>query len=313
MKLIQFKKILFFTLFTTVFNTVCLYDFDDACQKIGLSNKGKNLKVIGKKSTNRSHVIILKDRETGKKYIIKQLRKISTNPLHVVQEMLGTYVVNWLGILSQKVIIIPPNEFQKFKKLKDQPATLHTFIDEKPIKNIRRFKKLETRQIKLHSAAKDHGLTRGIIKSIALYGDLPSIIAADTFLGVDDRHRGNLLFSEKLQRFWLIDMDYTYHSALVEACIKQMQKLIKDGTRLPSKEKKALMRYKATLEKLRIKFTKDKLNELLHEFIEQAEIPEKKLKSRSGTSYSTVRSHIEKTTKNIQDLIYLLDKIITRS
>src|SRR5207245_2644112 len=123
------------------------------------------------------------------------------------------------------------------------------------------------------------------------------------FLGIDDRHKANLLFSETLQRFCLIDMDYTYHSALVDACIKQIKKLISNKTKLSDDECKGLIRYKETLERLCAKFTGKKLTQLLNEFIAQAEIPEKALKSKVGLSYATLIAHIEKTTEHIEELI----------
>jgi len=312
MMLIQFKKIILLALLATTFNAYCEYDFEKACTKIGLSDGEKNLKVVGQKNSSRSYVTVLKDKGTGKKYILKQLKRSAGDPIQVVQEMLGTYVVNWLGLLSQKVIIVPREEFKHLKTLKDQPATLHTFIDEKPLKDIRRFKKLQLRQIKLRSSTKDHGLTRAIIKSMALYSDLAAIVAADTFLGIGDRHRANLLFSNSLQRFWLIDMDYTYHSALVEACIKQIKGLMAKGSKLSAKEYKALLRYKIALEKLFAQFTTPKLLELLDEFLEQAGIEKKQRKSSSGgVSYSSIVSHIEKSNEEMEKLISLIDALIS--
>ncbi len=309
---LRFNKILGLSTLLMALTLCAEYDFDDACKKIGLSDGEHGLKVLAKKNTNRSFVTILQDKKTGKKFIIKQLKKAATHPMQVIQEMLGTYVVNWLGLLSQKVIIVPPHEFNRYKEFKNFPATLHTFIDAKPIKNFRKFKKLTLRQIKLRSSSNDHGLNRKIIASIAQYYDLAAIVAADTFLGIDDRHKANLLFSDTLQRFWLIDMDYTYHSTLVEATIKQIQKIVEKSSKLTAEEYDALERYKATLKKLNEKFSKAKMMELIKEFIQQAGITEKQIKIRgnNGIGYTSIVANMERTTEHIEKLISLLDLVI---
>jgi hypothetical protein len=308
MKRLQLNKIFLLALLVT-FNAFCAYDFEKACSSIGLSGGAKNLRVIDKKDSNRSYVSVLQDTKNGKKYILKQ-KKNSTCPLQVAQEMLGTTVANTLGILSQRVIIIPPGEFETLKKIKGNPATLHTFIEDKPIKAIRRLSKLQLRQIKLHSSRDGHGITRKIIKSFAKYLDLAAIVAIDSGLGIGDRHTANLLFSKSLKRFWLIDMDYTFHGALVVPCIKQIRKLIEDHTRLSRKECEALERYRATLEQIQRLFPEEVLIALLNEFIEQAGITKEKLAAAGAIEYRSIITNIKKSTEHMEELISLLDAFL---
>lgn len=306
----QFNKILLLTLFATS-SIFCAieYDFAKACKSIGLSCGAKNLRVVDKKDSNRSYVSVLEDTQTHKKYILKQ-KKNAPCPLQVAQEMLGTTVANTLGILSQKVIIIPPGEFENLKKIKNCAATLHTFIEDKPIKAIRKLAKLQLRQIKLHSPKESNGITRKIIKSFAKYLDLAAIVAVDSGLGIGDRHSANLLFNKSMKRFWLIDMDYTFHGALVEPCIKQIRKLIEERTTLSKKECEALRRYKNTLEKIDTMFPEEVLIELLNLYIEQAGITKAKLAATGATEYQSILTNIKKSTEHMEELIALLDAFL---
>lgn len=309
MKRLQFNKILLLALLLT-FNAFCAYDFEKACTSIGLSHGAKNLRVIDKKDSNRSYVSVVQDTKNGKKYILKQ-KKNAPCPLQVAQEMLGTTVAIKVGILSQKVIIVPPGEFENLKKIKGNPATLHTFIEDKPIKAIRRLAKLQLRQIKLHSSRDGHGINRKIIKSFAKYLDLAAIVAVDSGLGIGDRHTANLLFSKSLKRFWLIDMDYTFHGALVEPCIKQINKLIEEHAKLSRKECEALKRYKETLEEIHTLFPEQVLIELLNEFLEQAGITQEKLAASGAVEYQSILTNIKKSTDHMEELISLLDAFLS--
>lgn len=309
MKRLQCNKILFLTLFLT-FNAFCAYDFQKACASIGLSNGAKNLRVIDKKDSNRSYVSVLEDTKNGKKFILKQ-KKNAPCPLQVVQEMLGTMIANTLGILSQKVIIVPPGEFESLKKINGNPATLHTFIEYKAIKLIRRLAKLQLRQIKLHSSKDSHGINRKIIRSSAKYPDLAAILAVDSALGIGDRHTANLLFNKSMKRFWLIDMDYTFHGALVEACIKQIGKLFEERTKLSRKECESLKRYKETLIKIHTRFPEEVLIELLIEFMEQAGITKEKLAASGAIEYQSILTNIKKSTEHMEELISLLEAFLS--
>jgi hypothetical protein len=309
MKRFQIYKILLLALLVT-FNAFCAYDFEKACKSIGLSHGAKNLRVIDKKDSNRSYVSVLQDTKNGNKFILKQ-KKNAPCPLQVAQEMLGTTIANRLGILSQKVIIVPPGEFEKLKKIKGNPATLHTFIEDKPIKAIRRLAKLQLRQIKLHSPRDGHGITRKILKSSAKYPDLAAILAVDSGLGIGDRHTANLLFNKSMKRFWLIDMDYTFHGALVEPCIKQIKKLFEGHTKLSRKECEALERYTETLKEIHRRFPEEVLIALLNEFIEQAGITKEKLAASGATEYRSILSNIKKSTEHMEELISLLDAFLS--
>lgn len=286
------------------------YDFDNACKRIGLSDGEHNIRTLETKNTNRSYVKVIQDTHTEKKYILKQLKRGTASSLQVVQEMLGTYVANKLGLLSQKVIIVPPGRFEQLKGIKNLPATLHTFIEAKPIKDFFRLSKLKLRQAKNHAVTKDFGLNRSIIKSMAKYDDLAAILATDTYLGIGDRHSANLLFSPTLQRFWLIDMDFTYRAVLVEAAIKQMSLIMKKGAHLSKQERKSLARYRKTLEKLHRMFPAEKLIALLDEFIAQAGIPTDKLKSNITPNYQSIVTHIMKSTEQVDELIDLIGRLL---
>jgi len=114
-----------------------------------------------------------------------------------------------------------------------------------------------------------------------------------------------------MKRFWLIDMDYTFHGALVEACIKQINKLFEGHTKLSRKECDALEQYKETLKEIHTRFPEEVLIALLNEFIEQAGITQEKLTTSGATEYQSILTNIQKSTERMEELISLLEAFLS--
>lgn len=250
----------------------------------------------------------------GSHYIVKQKKK-STKKIAFVRDALAAYIAQDLGVAHEVQIVSAIDDIAG-KMYRDVPATLHTRADGKMVSDLRGNKYFDL-ALKQRSPEEDplanRWLTETIIHQMTWHKQLPIIIALDLFISNTDRHRGNLFYDEKTDRFCAIDMDNIYRRDLPALACEKLDLMVNVyQKKFTQEEIKALKSVRDTLQLLLKKHAPAKTIAQLHLFAKQAgysnmEIMNGKNKSKKIASHEEM---IVQSYMSAQKLVVVLDKII---
>ena len=161
------------------------------------------------------------------------------------------------------------------------------------------------------------GLTKRVIESMAFHDDLPAIVALDTFIANRDRNQANLMYDEKGNRFYAIDMaliyDVRYEDLfLPELACLNIKTMIKNKIRFTPKELVALEQYQETLIRLLENFPPKKIYALIDNFIEQSGLHTKYKAASIEKFLEPYKGAIERSYSENKTLVSLLSRLLKR-
>ncbi len=229
--------------------------------------------VLDCKKTSNSYVSYIKS-ASGELFVVKQKKCRSTFGYScIIRDCLSAYVAESVNIPTHRVFLISPHCSFPGKRFAKAPATFHTFASGLPIRE----QSSQYDTIRLQQRWKDKwsycqkGLTVEVIINMALHNDLPLIVALDTFIGNSDRHKGNLCYDRKIDRFCGIDMDDTFNKNLCKVACDHVRVMLKDKDLVFTQQEIAgLKLYNSTLKKLIDKNQPYKLQKKLDHFMKEA-------------------------------------------
>jgi hypothetical protein len=266
---------------------------------------------------HNSRISFLQDKESGKKFLLKQERRPDLHwHIAVAREALGAHVAHSVNIPANQVEIVPAHVPFPAKRVVEKPATLHTVV---PGVKINRAKKLRPLRICIQQYIKDRvpksqwGLSRDVVRSMALHKDLARLAALDTFIANGDRHRGNFFYDEKTDRFFAIDLESSFKKDLAHFGAKFISTLSRSKTRqaqLSAQELEGLCIYRDTLKRLLSKHTPSGTYQKLLAFAIKAGILPRVGRGAVGVRVNGYKTSIEKNYASCRKLILLLDHFI---
>jgi hypothetical protein len=244
-------------------------------------------------------------------FLIKQKRSLR-NLLCVVHDAVAAHIAERFAI-AHKVDIIPANMPFEGKRHQSWPATIHTLASGKTIKQQRGiYRKMNIKQA-------GTGFRRDMIAWMAKHNDLIKIIALDIFLCNHDRHRGNLFYNAKTDRFCAIDMDLLFKYGLALYASQNLRKMV-DYELFPITHKEffALVELRDTLEFLVNTYTPEDIIVLFDDYMVQAGLIEgssldiSHIKSEADSDKSMIRYNYQECQELIKTLDYVLCKAIEK-
>jgi hypothetical protein len=271
-----------------------------------------SLSLVKTRKGRHSYISLLSD-ENGRLFILKQKKsEKSATPEQVwrrivngaIRDVFGSYVAYQMHVSSQYVWIIPPSCYYPGKHYKNMPATLHTVV---PGKSLRDVKKLDKFSIELGHL----GLTLDVIAGMSLHNDLPLIVGLDTFIGNYDRTKKNLFYHKKSSSFWTIDTDRALKCNLMQASYQNLLSYESSGYVFSSTWLMGLQIYKQFLSDIRDWLPLDDLLNLLRQSVSMCQVEgvvtdEARLLKQCQARLTDSYSYLDK-------LIYILDEILQRS
>ncbi len=209
------------------------------------------IKILGTIKKGKTVVTFLED-EKGNKFCVRQItRTTDSAEFGFVREVIASYVAESANIPVTSVRIIPKNLPFPGKKFQERLGTLQNCALGESKHTIALH--LEQR-MKSTDAEKEKGLTRHVIKQMALHPDLPKIVAFDTFVSNPDRSDNNVFYNAITDHFCGIDLELAFKLPTKRdlgyyACLRILEMIVKK-TILSQKELQALQVYTKTLKKL---------------------------------------------------------------
>lgn len=285
------------------------YDFDSACASIGFPNQGSHIIITGGKQRKSRCVKLLKDSNNGNCFVVKQAKKNCQKwQFDILGEALGSHIAKSINIPAQTVIIVPVNCLNNVTMYPNTPASIHTFVPGITIGKSS-YNKINLRQYTKESIPKDDwGLTYKIIRDMSLHPELPSIVALDTFIGMNDRNSKNYFYDEEADTFWLIDMADSFRKNLSEIACLQVKKMIGNKKRvLTPNECSALESYRNTLQLLIELYPPERLHFWFDTYLRQADF------EFSEIDYEERKQIMTESYFSTMELITWLDRIITKN
>jgi len=277
----------------------------------------KEIKVFN--TEHNSRISFLEDSMTGRKFLLKQERR---SELHwhiiVAREALGAHIANSIDIPANRVEIIPAYIAFSGKHNKERPATLHTVV---PGVKVNKSKKLKPLRICIQQFIKPAipkerwGLTREVVRSMALHKDLSRIAALDTFIANGDRHRANFLYDQETDTFFAIDLESAFKKDLAYFGVKFLINLLQDKEKqaqLSAEEIQGLRIYRDTLKRLLSKHTPNSLYQKFLTYVIQAGIMPRMGRGPVGARVNEYKGSIEKNYASCKKLILLLDQFMVK-
>jgi hypothetical protein len=162
-------------------------------------------------------------------------------------------------------------------------------------------------------AIAEWGLTRRVIKDMALHPDLPKIVALDTFIANADRHRGNFFYDKKSDHFFAIDLESSFNKNLASYACDLIKLMIADKQEIISEQELAALKvYRNVLKKLIKQHSPEGLFRKIVEFAVKGGIRE--VMSRKDVALMMVedKQSIIKNYASCEKLVLLLDKLILK-
>lgn len=205
----------------------------------------------------------------GDEYIVKQKRFLY-KLLGPAKDALTAHIAESLypditdDYIAHRVDIIPAGKEIVGKPYPEWPATIHTIA---PGKVMRELKGKCPYDVNLKQG--QIGITRSMISDIAGHWQLAIILALDTFVCNQDRHKGNLFYLKSDNSFCAIDMDSSYKYNLAQLSYENFKQMLKKPT-FNSKEIKALNQYNETLHYLLDTFSAKDILDLYDFYLEEA-------------------------------------------
>ena len=145
---------------------------------------------------------------------------------------------------------------------------------------------------------------------------LITVVALDTFLCNHDRHRGNLFYHSKTNRFCAIDMDSSFKYNLADLACKNFTNMAKKNLfPLTRRELLALIKYKKSLEFLLNKHQPEDTIKVFNDFIAQAGFVEGSslYSPKMAAELDRNKAMIRQSYEDIKKLVKILDGIIQRA
>ena len=208
------------------------------------------IKVINTLEKGKTVVTFIEDGKKNK-FCIRQIKiEAIEKEFGFVREVLASYVAESVNIPMSRTRILPKELLFPGKRFPEKCGTLQTCA-----LGVNKFHiTLHLEQRMKNLPLKEQGLTRQVIKSMALHPDLPLIVALDTFISNPDRSGNNLFYDAKTDRFCGIDLELAFKlpcrrdlSAI--ACCHIVDMILKK-VKLDQKELNALKSYTQTLKEL---------------------------------------------------------------
>jgi len=208
------------------------------------------VKIVNTIEKGKTIVTFIED-DRKNKFCIRQIKlKERDKEFGFVREVLASHVAESVNIPMSRARIIPKELRFPGKYFPEKCGTLQTRA--LGVNGYHTRLCLEQRMKNL--PLKEQGLTRQVIKSMALHPDLPLIVAFDTFISNPDRSGNNLFYDAKTDQFCGIDLELAFKLPCTRdlsaiACSHIIEMLL-TGVELDQKELKALKSYTQTLKEL---------------------------------------------------------------
>ncbi len=271
------------------------------------NSNSKNWKIIRTHHRKNCNITYVMD-EFKRVFLIKQYK--NTTPLIkqflVVTEMLGAYIAEVNGIQANKVSIIPAECAFPVKLNRQKPATLHALVPGQKVSTIYDFNLL----FKLLLSRR---LTSSVMHSMSLRKDIPVIVALDTFIGNNDRNRGNFFYDKETDTFWLIDFGNSFKRIISSSSCTFINEMLGDKSlNLVPEEINGLIIYRDTLKKLIESHPPKQLHTLFDIFTKQAGIIPGSVfyNDEVAERIQWYKNNIIENYQGAQELVKLLDKLI---
>ncbi len=224
-----------------VFNTKSSSDF---VQKFLL----KNPKVVEICNKSNSFIAILETQDKNY-FLVKQKKNWKSTGLSALWMVLSAKTASSIGnILSQKVYIVDKDLAFPGKKYQDQIVILMSQVPGIEVKESEKYRSKHIRQRRGRGVFV--GVVRKIIKNMSAHVDLARIVALDCFIGYVDRQRRNFFYDEKIDRFWIIDMDTPRENLCGVTCTNFQNMLEDESISFSKNEINALYDFARTLKLL---------------------------------------------------------------
>lgn len=228
-----------------------------------------------------SYISFMKD-DQDHRYVVKQDRSFSIKAHFLtVFEMVSAYMAECFNISAHHVGILPIGLSFPGKIFIERPATIHSFV---PGYTLREKKPARYSNFSIKQGgqpfSKKKGFNKRTIECMARNKYLPAIVALDTFVANRDRNKANVIYDEKDDRFYAIDMalifDLTHdHIFLPEVACSNVKDMIANKVLFTPLQLKAIEEYQKTLLLLLEKFPPKEIYSLMDTFIMQVGLREK--------------------------------------
>ena len=181
-----------------------------------------DIKVLEQKIIGTTDIATVIDKEKNK-FIVKQKENnLPESALIPIIETITGYIAETNDIPINKVRIIPTGVYFPGKKYLNMPASLHTFISGKLVSN------MKGKFFNFSQFSSSEGLSFDLICIMALHEDLPRIIAFNTFIGNTDQSTNNLFYDPISQRFYGIDLEFSFKTNRCRNTCNNACKFLKD-------------------------------------------------------------------------------------
>lgn len=258
------------------------------------------------------HITVCENQDK-KRFIVKQETRSELYwHMAVAREMLSASVAESVGILANRVAIIPALCPFPGKKRVNFPATLHEVV---PGKNIHELPKSFKDKLFIQQYMKDSvpqkkwGLSREVIQSMTIHPDLPVMVGFDTFIACADRHKGNYFFCAERDHFYLIDLESSWNKDLAFYACRYILSLLSHGSDLSAKELEALKIYRDTIKNLLYHYSPESLYKKMVECTVRGGLITRTLKKNVGAELLKYERTIRENYSSCQKLVRLLDKL----
>lgn len=166
-----------------------------------------------------SYISLLRKAD-GSKWLIKQRKDTSIGGQFIcIIETLGGSMAEFLGMPCNKVKLVPAHSCPKYKKFKEYPATLHTYMPGRSAcyKHVNIYQPVGKRCNVLC------GINEIVVKNMAQHPTLPLVVALDTFMAGTDRGCANLLYDQKTNIFYGVDFGSGFNANLAALALENFK------------------------------------------------------------------------------------------
>ncbi len=301
-------------MYVFLLNLQCIFCFGYSFELLDPHYNNNKIKVIDSiLDHQKSYITFIMD-EAKNVFLIKQARNHTRRgPSMVILEMLSAYIAELHDIPANRVRIVPAGYAIPGKLYVEQPATLHTLVPGKILNKLSGINKLFIQQPWRKDFPKEQpGLTYRAIHGMSLHQDLPLIVALDTFIGNGARRRDSLFYDKESDKFWAIDLESSFQTNLCKLACNCIRTMLKDQTKLTSRELNGLIIYRDTLKKLVKHHPPGELYKKMDEFALQAGIKPGSLLFNDETAKKIFfyKETIPESYKSAQELVLLLGELI---
>lgn len=198
-------------------------------------------------ASRNSHMSLLKA-DRNSQWLIKQRKGAYVDSqMTPVLETLGTRMAERIGIICNHVKLVPMSACKKYKRAKNQPATLHSYVPGVNPRATEEMATLNIHQSMEWSCGKKCGFTKYVIEGMSRHPALPRIVALDTYIGNSDRSAVNILYDPKMRIFYAIDFGFSFKSNLAKGALETLRALEHARVVFTQAELAALVAYRDTL------------------------------------------------------------------